>query len=773
VSPRLLAVLLLTLAAAPSHGAAVPVVTTGTASPLGLPFSGFSSLAMMADGRVVFIGSSTGTFRRTDSGVVDVVSAGDTLADGSTVAGVSPPALGPGDCVAVRAFLSGGGSRILRRCGAVVDTIAATGQPAPGGGTFTEFTAGVAYGAQGQIAFTAVLDDGNSGVFLQANEVGTSIARTGGAAGSGLVFTSLRLIGVASDGRVGYRAGVLAAPDGLFISGRIQPVVQVGEANPAGGTFRTVTGASMNDAGTFAFRADGSDGNGGVFRAISTGLAPIEPVVREGDDVGGGTTVKSLPSSLVPSINATGTIAFRATLSGSTGSSGIFVSTPGSALQQIVSAREQSDTGGKLVLLRDPAIAGDGSVVVPASQTGTGPSLFVYRAGAITALAKIGDATDIDTGLERFRFSGPSVRDAAERAVFSGSRDGVFVADSNGGLQTVAFIGGPTPLGGTYAGFDPPAADVAGIVAFGAEIRASGIASRGIIAKDKRGIRAVARSSQRVDPRNKLVDFFASTLDALSRPDVGPQGQIAFEATLRGRTPRGLLYGRGGKPRLVVRAKKTAPGGGLFESFGTPAVLRGKRMAFVAQVGKDENRAPKMFLDLGSRMRVLAAQGSGAPGRLAGRFQDFDPPDANDSFVAFHATLDQTSREGLYLASARAIGLLLGSQDPAPGGGVFRAFSSLSLGGKQAVFLARIAGSVALPALYRVSAAAVPASDAPAPAVERLGAPGDPSPIGGTIAEFTSLESNRSDAVAVVIDLVGASARTALVVVDGASTVVP
>src|SRR5262249_28698028 len=156
--------------------------------------------------------------------------------------------------------------------GSVVDTVAATGQPAPGGGTFVEFTAGVAYGAQGQIAFTAVLDDRNTGIFLQTNGVGTSIARTGGAPGAGLVFTSLRLIDVASDGRVGYRAGVLAAPDGLFVSGRVQPVVQVGEANPSGGTFRAITGASMNDAGTLAFRADGSDGNGGVFRAVSTGL---------------------------------------------------------------------------------------------------------------------------------------------------------------------------------------------------------------------------------------------------------------------------------------------------------------------------------------------------------------------------------------------------------------------------------------------------------------------------------------------------------------------
>src|SRR5262249_8175273 len=161
----------------------------------------------------------------------------------------------------------------------------------------------------------------------------------------------------------------------------------------------------------------------------------------------------------------------------------------------------------------------------------------------------------------------------------------------------------------------------------------------------RRGIRAVARGAQRIDRRNRLVDFFANTLDSLSRPDVGPQGQIVFEATLQGKTPRGLLYGRGGKPPLVVPARKTAPRRGPFDRFGSPAILRGKRMAFVAQVGKDENRAPKMFLDLGSRMRVLAAQGSGAPGRLAGRFQAFDPPDANDSLVAFHATLDQASRE--------------------------------------------------------------------------------------------------------------------------------
>ena len=740
------------------------VLTTGAASPLGLPFSGFTNVAMMADGRVAFLGSSVGTFRRTDAGVVDVVSAGDTLPDGSQVAGVSPPALGPGDCVAVRAFLIGGGSRILRRCGDVVDTVVATGQPAPGGGIFAEFTAGVAYGVQGQIAFTAILDDGNTGLFLQAGSAGTSIARTGGSPSAGIVYTALRLLGVTADGRVGYRASVSSAPDGLFISGRVQALVQVGEASPAGGTFRTVTGASMSDGGTFTFRADGSDGNAGVFRAFSTGAVPIETVAREGDDVGAGITIKSLPSSTVPSINATGAIAFRATLSGATGGSGIFVATPGSTLQQIVSAREQSDTGGKLVRLRDPAIADDGSVVVPASQTGIGPSLFVYRAGAITSLATIGEATDIDTGLERFRFSTPNVRDAAERAVFAGSRDGLFIADSAGGLETVAFIGGPTPLGGTYAGFDPPAADAAGIVAFGADIEQSGIASRGLIVKDSRGVRAVARGSERVAGRNKLVDFFASSLDALTRADVGPKGEMVFEATLQGKTPaRAPLHARrqaaAGRAREQGRSRRRNLR--HLRDAGHPArQADGVRGAGRSRREQEAEDVPRPGI-AHARARGAGWRGAGAAHRplcavrspRRERFARRLPGDARPGQPRGLSTWRPRARSACWC----------GSQDPAPGGGTFRAFSALSLGGSQAVFQARLAGSPASAALYRVSAAAVPAADATAPAVQRLGAPGDPSPVGGTIDQFTAVESNRSDALAVVVDLVGASARTALV----------
>src|SRR5262245_7580321 len=760
------------------QGASTPVVVTGHQSPLGLPFSTFANLALMADGSVAFLGSSSGAFRRDVDTIAHVIAAGDVLADGRVVAGVSPPAVCPGTCTVVRAFLVNGGSRILQRCGNTTTVVATTGEAAPGGGVFAEFIDGVACGSAGRVAFTAVLDDDTSGLFVATNRVLTDTIRTGSPAPSGGIFTALRLIGVATDGRVGFRGTVASGRDGLFVaggSGGLEHVVETGEATPIGSTFRSVTNASMNDAGMFAFRGDLSeDGKAGVFRADTSGPVPlIEPVVLEGASVEGPTiTIRSLPSSLTPSINAGGTIAFRATLSGAKGGSAIFAAPPGGVLQRIVSARDQTAVGS-LVRLRDPVIADDGSLVIPASVTGSGPLLIVARQGTFSALAKVGQATDIDTGDERFRFSQPSVRGSAEGAVFTGTREGIFVAGRDGSREMLAFVGGaaPSTLGGTFAGFDPPAGDEPGVVAFGVEVTGGKVARRAIVASGARGLGMAAESSQPVRG-GRLVDFFASTIDSLTRPDVGPRGEIAFEATLEGgKTPRALLLKRGGRPQPVAQARKVAPGGGRFDTFGTPAVLRGGNLAFVAQVGTGDE--PRLILRRGSRLLLLARQGSGAPGRFGGHFDTFDPPTASDSLVGLRATLDQGGKEGIFLASPKTLGMLVGTGDAAPGGGSFRGFSTPVMGSSHMVFLGRLIGSPTPPGLYRVRADAVPAGDAGAAATDVLGLPGAPSPLGGAIEEFGSFAANRSDAVAVVADLVGASARSALFVLDAGETIVP
>jgi hypothetical protein len=754
-----------------------PILVTGEPSPLGLPFSSFANVALMADGRVAFRGSSTGAFERDAGGITHILAAGSVLSDGRVVAGVSAPALGAGGCTAVRVFLVGGGSRILRRCGGAIDVVAAAGEAAPTSGSFAEFVDGVACDSAGHIAFGAVLDDGSFGLFVDFGGVETEAVRTGMAAPSGGTFDDLQLIGVSTNGKVGFLGSVAGGRDGLFIaqSDSVQRVVETGEASPVGSTFRTITGASMNDGASFAFRGDLTEGGtGGVFRVDTSGPVPVvQAIVLEGASVSGsGVTIRALPSSLTPSINAGGTVAFRATLSGGQGGSAIFVAPPGAALQSVVSTRVPTAVG-PLVQLRDPVIADDGSLVIPASVTGRGPLLAVMRGGVISPspLARTGETTDLDSGYARFLFSQASVRDSVENAVFFGTQDGIFVAGSDGSPSTVAVVGGvaPAPLGGTFAGFDTPATDMSGVVAFGVDVKDSNVASRAIVVSGPHGLRVAAESSQRVHG-GRLVDFFVSTVDSLTRPDVGPRGQMAFEATLEGgKTPRVLFLRRGRQLQPVAWAKERAPGGGRFDSFGTPAVLRGGDVAFVGQAGTEL----RMLLRRGSGMRLLARQGSGAPGRLSGRFASFDAPTANDTLVGFRATLEQTGREGIFLASPRALGLLVGSGDPAPSGGTFRAFSSLTLGQAYAAFLGRVSSSQPQPGLYRVRADVVPSADAGPAETQAVALPGAPSPLGGTILDFGSLDANRGDTVAVVVDLAGASARSALFVLDPGATITP
>src|SRR5262245_23756361 len=80
------------LAAAPAS-AQSPVVVAGDVSPLGLPFSSFSSPSVDDAGRVAFRAVSSGIFHRVGTDLVHVLAAGDSLPRGEHLAGVGRPAL--------------------------------------------------------------------------------------------------------------------------------------------------------------------------------------------------------------------------------------------------------------------------------------------------------------------------------------------------------------------------------------------------------------------------------------------------------------------------------------------------------------------------------------------------------------------------------------------------------------------------------------------------------------------------------------------------------
>jgi hypothetical protein len=340
--------LVLVLAARVAGGAAIPIVAVGDMSPLGLPFSRFSDVALDDRGRVTFVGSATAAFRVGGGPpLAHVVGPSDVVA-GRVVAGVGAADVDRDGCVAFRAVFVDGGAGVYRRCGDTVTTVAETAFPAPGGGIFAGLGADLATGGGGRTAFSGLLADGTTALYV-ADDGGTivEVARTGGPSPAGGVFTGLRLVGVSASGRVGLRGVVSGGRNGLFFSdaGALVPLAVEGEATPVGGSFTSIGLATMNDADRWAFRATTSLGSAaGVFRADTTPALPfIEAIVLEGDVTPIGGTFKLIPNSLEPSINRDGAIAFRAALADALYTSAVFVAAPDRSLRVAVGAGESTE----------------------------------------------------------------------------------------------------------------------------------------------------------------------------------------------------------------------------------------------------------------------------------------------------------------------------------------------------------------------------------------------------------------------------------------------
>jgi hypothetical protein len=760
-------ILLLALVAARSAGAASSVlVATGQASPLGRPFSGFSDPAIDDRGRIAFLGTSVALFRRSAGRITHLLAAGDGAA-GRVVAGLGPPALGTDGCAALRVWFAGGGEGIYARCDSGLQEIARAGDAAPEGSVYAVFGNQVAAGGAGQVVFTARLADGATGLFIASGGTVAQVARTGMPSPAGGHFTGLRIVGAAADGRVAFRAAVTQGRDGLFVwdGQRLRSLVVVGDVSPEGGQFTAVGFGSLNALGDCVFRATVSAGEGrsGLFRTnVGLAVPRVDTVVLEGQSTPISGRFRPFSNSLVPVINSSGSIAFRATVTDALFGSGVFVVSPAGTLRKIVAAGEPTSVG-QLVQLRDPELAEDGSVLLGASLAGGGSGLFVARGSALGVLARLGDATDLGGG---FRFTLGRVRDTADGAAFLGQREGVFVARPGSVVEPLAIVGSPTPFGGVYAGFNPPAAGPGGRVVFRADLL-NGRSTEALFTAGGLGARRFAAAGQRAPGGGAYLGFFAGAIDGLDRADVGPGG-IAFQSTLApAGSATGLFVRAGRNVRQVARSGKRAPGGGRFRAFGTPAVARGTRVAFVAGLS-DTGTDSALFLRRGGRLRRVARGGDATGTRVGGRFVEFDAPDADGRLVVFRAELDTRGSEALFAGDGRKLGVLVASGDAGPGGETLSAVRAPAFVGRHVAFLGEHAGSGGTTALYAVRADAVPADDAPLPVVA-LARPGDPAPSGGTYLSLGAPHGNADGALAFTATLVEGPAASVVVRVEGAT----
>ena len=746
----LLALLLLAQAA---HAAPSVLLAIGDTSPLGLPFSRFSEVALDDRGRAAFVGASTAVFARTGETLTHLVGAGDAVL-GRTIAGVDGPALGAGGCLAFRALFVGGGAAIATRCGGSVRAVAQVGQPAPGGGDFAGFGSDVALSGGGWLAFSAVLDDGTTGVFVA--DPGGSVAevtRTGALSPAGGAFTSLRVIGVGGAGTVAFRGSVSSGPDGLFSwdGNALGRIAVVGDASPAGGAFTSLGLGTMNDAGVCAFGADISSGpRAGIFRAVVSALTTLRPVALEGDATPIGGTFEAFATSLA--VNAGGEVAFRATLRGlDVPSAGVFVAAAGGSLASVVAVGEPTAVG-KLVRLREIALADDGSVLVGATLPDGAPALVRVRAGQVDRFAVLGDANDLGRG---FRFADASARESADTGVFLGLQEGLFVVDGPGSVRRVAALDHPGARGGRYAELDPPAAGGDRVV-FGANL-AGGRSAEILFEAGRAGARALAHGGQRVGRKGRMVDLFGSSLDGLAQAGVAGSC-VAFETSLSGVKGGSGIVALGGGRRIVAHVGQHAPGGGAYRAFGTPAVGAGCQVVFVALAGT--SALPSLFRAGGGGSRRLAGGGDGTRTRVGGTFRSFDVPAVADGRVAFRAVLGP-GREAVFFARGGCRMAMAGTGESEPGGGKFRSFSAPTFAGPDVVFRASVVGGAAPGAVYRAMPSG-PCTQVP-PLLATITAVGMPARPGTTYLGFGVPSGNRHGAVAFSADLTGAGPTDAIV----------
>jgi hypothetical protein len=333
------------------HGVAVaqvvhtPVAVTGTAAPGGGNYTGFNTRgpSVNAAGQLAFFagtsGGGSGVFRYTTTAGTAVVRSGDTApTSGFTFTGfelsnVTAPAINPTGDVAFYANVTDGTDDLIgvfRYSGGTGVTTALQGQPAPGGGNYSdEMSSGdVQISNAGVVSFYATLTNSanDSGIFRVTGTTGVAVARNGTAAPGGGIYDGLGSPAISPNGLVTFNAVLAGGAEGLFRSDgtATTAIVRTGQAAPNGATYTTFQGhpPQANADGQIAFTASLTGPNPqGVFRFSGGTTATIALRGTQAP----GTTLSYGQIASTPQINAAGHVAFHAFLGSGTTDQGVFL----------------------------------------------------------------------------------------------------------------------------------------------------------------------------------------------------------------------------------------------------------------------------------------------------------------------------------------------------------------------------------------------------------------------------------------------------------------
>jgi len=380
--------------------------------------------------------------------------------------------------------------------------VAATGDPAPGGGVFDRFGAEAMpivapVNARGDVAFFGTLGraDTDEGFFIwSSGGRAVVVARQGDRVpGVGRLsgFGKHPAPGLADDGTVVFAAAIAEgrAVEGIFAArdGRIRAVALSGAAAPGipSGVIAGLDAPTVNAKGDVAFLATVRRGRENLDTILISTAGKLQKVVAQGDPAPAGGAFAGFGP---PSVNREGAVAFGAAVEGRAVPGGIFVWKAG-AFRMVLGAGEETPIGGIFAKFSERLGFSDQGAIAFLGLLKLGPvpaAIFSIADGRPRVVAQLGQPAP---GGGRFSNFGlwPAMSATGAigfaAAVDDGPSPVIIVRVTREGLQRVVGVGDTLPDGARIASFTLlPVVSVspAGAVSFAVAPTATGGGPEGV-----------------------------------------------------------------------------------------------------------------------------------------------------------------------------------------------------------------------------------------------------------------------------------------------------
>jgi hypothetical protein len=347
--------------------------------------------------------------------------------------------------------------------------VAATGDPAPGGGVFDRFGTEsmpivAPMNARGDVAFFSTLGRAGTdeGFFLWSRGRTTAVAREGDRVpGVGRLsgFGKHPAPGLGDDGTVVFAAAIAEgrAVEGIFAAqgGRLRAVALSGAAAPgiASGVLAALDAPTINAKGDIAFLATVRRGRETLEALVLSTRGRLQKIVVQGDPAPAGGTFAAFGP---PTLNRDGTIAFGAAVEGRVVPGGIFVSSAGH-IRMVLGAGDETPIGGIFAKFSERLGFSDHGTIAFHGRLKAAPvaaGIFALEEGRPRVVAQLGDAAP---GGGRFSNFGlwPAVSATGTIAFAASVDDGpspvIVVRTSREGLLRVVGVGDQVPGGARIA----------------------------------------------------------------------------------------------------------------------------------------------------------------------------------------------------------------------------------------------------------------------------------------------------------------------------------